>query len=186
LTTTTTTHRRTLLIGTAISLFVPLVVVPSPNALAANSNNNNSNNNNDIVYERVRLGHARVRYLLDHWDDITSVCGTTIRSDLERKQIIRTENGNACTKTPLRVQEYMGYKSITDPIYRIDKVLVQESFIANSAVANNNNNNNNSDDSATIFLDYLEAVESYKEMADQTAMLAYTSSWGEANPYVDC
>ena len=30
--------------------------------------------------------------------------------------------------------------------------------------------------------DYLEAVENYREKADNTAMMAYTSSWGEANP----
>jgi hypothetical protein len=128
-----------------------------------------------VVYERVRLGHARVKYLLDHWDDVTSVCGTTVMSDAERRQVIRTENGNICTKTPLNVQYYMGYKSIDDPLYRIDKILVRESFI-----------NQNVDD--TVLVEYLEAVENFKEMADQTAMLAYTASWGEANPcvFIDC
>jgi hypothetical protein len=128
-----------------------------------------------VIYERVRLGHARVKYLLDHWDDVTSVCGTTVMSDAERRQVIRTENGNICTKTPLNVQYYMGYKSIDDPLYRIDKILVRESFI-----------NKNVDD--TVLVEYLEAVENYKEMADQTAMLAYTASWGEANPcvFINC
>jgi hypothetical protein len=31
---------------------------------------------------------------------------------------------------------------------------------------------------------YLDAVERYRETADATALLAYTSSWGESNPYV--
>ena len=29
---------------------------------------------------------------------------------------------------------------------------------------------------------YLDAVERYREKADQTAIMPYTSSWGEANP----
>jgi hypothetical protein len=154
-----------------VAAFFLTATTATPASAATATTTNNSNVS--IINERVRLGHARVRYLLDHWDDITSVCGTTVMSDTERKQVIRTENGNSCTKTPLNVQQYMGYKSITDPLYRIDKVLVQESFLANSAVNDDN-----------TFLDYLEAVETYKEMADQTAMLAYTSSWGESNPYV--
>jgi hypothetical protein len=158
--------------GLVAAFFFTATAAPPASAAAAATATSNSNVS--IINERVRLGHARVRYLLDHWDDITSVCGNTVMSDTERKQVIRTENGNICTKTPLNVQQYMGYKSITDPLYRIDKALVQESFLANSAVNDDNN----------TFLDYLEAVETYKEMADQTAMLAYTSSWGESNPYV--
>jgi len=32
------------------------------------------------------------------------------------------------------------------------------------------------------FEEYLDTVERYREKADQGAMMAYTSSWGEANP----
>jgi len=35
---------------------------------------------------------------------------------------------------------------------------------------------------ADQFENYLSAVESYREKADQGSMMAYTSSWGEANP----
>jgi hypothetical protein len=157
--------RRRLLSTGLVTAALLFPTVPRQAAWAA------ANDDSKVVYERVRLGHARVKYLLDHWDDVTSVCGTTVMSDAERRQVIRTENGNICTKTPLNVQYYMGYKSIDDPLYRIDKILVRESFI-----------NKNVDD--TVLVEYLEAVENYKEMADQTAMLAYTASWGEANPYV--
>lgn len=119
--------------------------------------------------EKLRLGHARVRYMLDHWDEVTKVCGTTIMSDTERKQVIRTEGGggtDSCMKNPLRVQEFMGYKSTNDPLYRADKLMVRASSLVNSGQ----------------FEDYLDAVERYREKADNTAMLAYTSSWGEANP----
>lgn len=116
--------------------------------------------------ERLRMGHARVRYLLEHWDEVTSVCGTTVMSDAERKQIIRTEGGQQCTKTPLRVQEFMGYKSTKDPLYRADKLMVRAGSLVD----------------VDEFENYLDVVERYREKADSTALLAYTSSWGEANP----
>lgn len=59
----------------------------------------------------------------------------------------------------------MGYKSTEDPLYRVEKLLVR----AVPLVENDPEG-------------YLEVVEAYKERADNTAMMAYTSSWGEANP----
>jgi hypothetical protein len=41
--------------------------------------------------EKLRKGHARVKYLLEHWDEETQVCGKMIMSDMERKQIVRTD-----------------------------------------------------------------------------------------------
>ena len=119
--------------------------------------------------EKLQKGHARVQYLLKNWDSITRVCGTTIMSDMERKQVVRTEGGGGtdlCSRNPLRVQDYMGYKSTNDPLFRADKLLVRAGTLVDP------------DD----FEKYLDAVEQYKEKSDQTALLAYTSSWGEANP----
>jgi len=59
----------------------------------------------------------------------------------------------------------MGYKSTEDPLYRVDKLLVKAVPLVE-------------DDPEG----YLEVVEKYKEKADNTALMAYTSSWGEANP----
>lgn len=119
--------------------------------------------------EKLQKGHARVRYLLDHWNEVTEVCGTTIMSDTERKQVVRTEGGGGttgCVKTPLRVQEFMGFKSTEDPLYKADKLMVRATPLVDP---------DNLDG-------YLDAVEKYKEKADNTALMAYTSSWGEANP----
>jgi hypothetical protein len=110
-----------------------------------------------------------VKYLLDNWDDVTKVCGTTIMSDTERKQVVRTEGGggtDACAKTPLRVQEFMGYKSTEDPLYRADKLMVRATPLVDPDMLD----------------DYLTVVETWREKADNTALMAYTSSWGEANP----
>lgn len=117
--------------------------------------------------QRLQKGHSRVSYLLKNWDSLTQQCNTKAMSDTEAKQVIRTEGGGGgfgCEKTPLVVQEYMGYKSVNDPLYKIDKLLVRAAPLA-------------SDD-----VDYLDLVESYREFADNSAMMAYTSSWGEANP----
>jgi hypothetical protein len=119
--------------------------------------------------ERLQKGHARVQYLLQNWDSITKVCGTSIMSDTERKQVIRTEGGGGtdqCSRTPLRVQDYMGYKSTNDPLFKAEKLLVRAGPLVDPS----------------DFENYLNAVETYKEKSDQTALLAYTSSWGEANP----
>ena len=118
--------------------------------------------------EKLRRGHARVQYLLDHWDDETQVCGKVIMSDIERRQIIRTEGAGSvgCEKTPLNVQYFLGYKSTDDPLYRADKLMVRAASLVDP------------DD----FENYLDVVEKYKDKADNAAMMAYTSSWGEANP----
>ena len=115
--------------------------------------------------ERLRKGHARVQYLLQNWQEVTEVCKNN--SDQANKQVVRTDGGDKCEKTPLNVQIYMGYKSTEDPLYKADKLMVRAAPLIKDDF-----------DQA----DYLEAVENYKEKADNTAMMAYTSSWGEANP----
>jgi hypothetical protein len=118
--------------------------------------------------EKLRKGHARVVYLLNNWDKETQICGKIIMSDIERKQVMRTEGGGSggCEKTPLKVQDFLGFKSTLDPLYRADKLMVRAAQLVDS------------DD----FENYLEVVEKYKDKADNGAMMAYTSSWGEANP----
>ena len=115
--------------------------------------------------ERLRKGHARINFMLENWEDITEVCKNN--SDQATKQVVRTDGGDKCDKTPLNVQIYMGYKSTEDPLYKADKLMVRAASLIKDDF-----------DQA----DYLEAVENYKEKADNTAMMAYTSSWGEANP----
>lgn len=118
--------------------------------------------------QKLQKGHARVQYLLDNWDKETEVCGKIVMSDAERKQVVRTEGSGSfgCEKTPLNVQQYLGFKSTEDPLYRAEKLMVRAAQLVDP------------DD----FENYLEVVEKYKDKADNSAMMAYTSSWGEANP----
>ena len=118
--------------------------------------------------KKLQVGHSRVQYLLQNWDSLTTTCGTKIMSDNERKQVVRTEGGGGgyCDRSPLRVQEFIGYKSTEDPLYRAEKLMVRAAPLVDP-------------DSME---DYLDVVESYRDKADNSAMMAYTSSWGEANP----
>jgi hypothetical protein len=60
-----------------------------------------------------------------------------------------------------------GYvKSTEDPLFKADKLMVRAAPLVDP------------DD----FEAYLDVVEKYREKADNGAMMAYTSSWGEANP----
>jgi len=71
-----------------------------------------------------------------------------------------------CERTPLKVMEYMGYRSTTDPLFKVDKTLRRlESLVP-----------------ADRTVDYLDAVEKLAEAADEASGMAYVSSWGEANP----
>lgn len=60
-----------------------------------------------------------------------------------------------CEKTPLKVQDYMGYKSTEDPLYKADKLMVRAAPLVDP------------DD----FENFLEVVEKYKDKADNTAMM---------------
>jgi len=115
--------------------------------------------------ERLRKGHARISYMLNNWESITQVCKK--QSEQATKQVVRTDGGDKCDKTPLNVQIYMGYKSTEDPLYKVEKLMVRAAALIKDDV---------------VAANYLEAVEKYREKADNTSMMAYTSSWGEANP----
>lgn len=98
--------------------------------------------------ERLPLGLARVRYLLDHWDDITTKCG----SNPNDKQVVRTEGGGGgfCDRTPLRVQEFLGYKSTEDPLFKADKLMLRAAPLVDP----------------DSFEDYLSVVEKYREKGE--------------------
>mmetsp|Transcript_29057 Transcript_29057/g.59154 ORF Transcript_29057/g.59154 Transcript_29057/m.59154 type:complete len:277 (+) Transcript_29057:39-869(+) len=120
--------------------------------------------------KKLQIGHSRVQYLLENWDQLTSTCNNKAISSTESKQVIRTEGGGGgfCDKSPLVVQEYIGYKSIDDPLFKADKIMLKGVSLVDESVMDQE--------------DYVDLVERFREKADQTSLLAYTSSWGEANP----
>jgi hypothetical protein len=144
------TSRRGFL-GAAVGLGVSTTSVMlsfSPPAFAAPSQE-------EIDKANVVKGYKRLQFLLDNWDKETTVCGMG-GDKLER----------SCDRTPMKVMEYMGYRSTTDPLYKGEKTLRRLYDIA----------------PAKRDGEYVEAVETFAENADEASGMAFISSWGEANP----
>ena len=59
---------------------------------------------------RLSLGYSRLRYLLDHWEEETTVCIRGCKGKYENC---------GCTRDPIIVQSYMGYKSMNDPLFKV-------------------------------------------------------------------
>jgi len=62
--------------------------------------------------------------------------------------------------------DYMGYKSMEDPLFKADKTMRRLEFLV----------------PAGREADFLDAVEKWAEAAEEASGMAYVSSWGEANP----
>ena len=116
--------------------------------------------------KKLTLGYERIELLLRDWDRITSgKCYGKVAQ--ESKQVVATNGGATCDKDPLKVQEYIGFKSINDPLFKSEKLMLRASPLLK-------------DPSKTD--EYLEAVNKWGEKIQMSSMMAYTSSWGEANP----
>lgn len=62
----------------------------------------------------ILRGYQRLNYLLDNWEKETTVCNTS--------------NDNpylGCDRSPLKVMDYLGFKSTEDPLFKADKVLLR-------------------------------------------------------------
>lgn len=113
----------------------------------------------DLSAEKTKLltGLGRLNYLLDNWEAETTICGMNDNPYTGTK---------GCERTPLKVMEYMGYKSMKDPLFKADKTMRRlESLVP-----------------ADKESDYLDAMEKWSEAAEEASGMAYVSSWGEANP----
>lgn len=107
---------------------------------------------------RLAVGYQRLQYLLKNWDAETTVCIKGCKGKYE---------SCGCTRDPLVVQSYMGYKSMNDPLFRAGDLMLRAStLIANDA----------------DFEKYNDAMESWNSKAEAGNIMAYVSSWGEANP----
>ena len=75
--------------------------------------------------KRLTLGYQRMQTLLKDWQKITGgSCGNAQLSK-EKSQVVATNGGALCDASPLVIQEYIGYKSINDPLYRSEKLMVR-------------------------------------------------------------
>mmetsp|Transcript_1836 Transcript_1836/g.4869 ORF Transcript_1836/g.4869 Transcript_1836/m.4869 type:complete len:204 (-) Transcript_1836:365-976(-) len=105
--------------------------------------------------KKIVAGYKRLEYLLANWEKETTVCG--------RYDNPYIGDGKGCERTPERVMEYLGYKSTNDPLFRVDKTLKRL-------------------ERTTDDPEFLDLLEKFLEQADESNVMAFTSSWGEANP----
>ena len=104
--------------------------------------------------------------LLTDWDKITTVCNG-VPDELEAKQVMTTTGVQKCSKSPLKVQQYIGASSTLDPLFKADKLMIR----AQPMVA---------DEDAEK---YGDAVDLYITKQQIASTMAYTSSWsGIENP----
>lgn len=150
------------------------ILIGMPTAsLAASASSATTTPPSPADLRRLQIGHSRVQYLLQNWDSLTQSCNNKPMSQTESRQVIRTEGGGGgfCDKNPLVVQEYLGYKSTRDPLFKADALMLKAVPLLVDG-----------GDGVLDESDYVDIVEQYRDKADQTSLLAYTSSWGEANP----
>ena len=108
--------------------------------------------------KRLTLGYMRLQYLLSNWEAETTVCIKGCKGKYE---------SCGCTRDPLVVQAYMGYKSMDDPLFRAGDLMLRASSLIGSDAD---------------FERYTAAMEKWNNKADSGNVMAYVSSWGEANP----
>ena len=65
--------------------------------------------------ENIVKGYNRLQYLLDNWEAETTVCKTGQE----------TTFGDKCERTPVKVMEYLGFKSTNDPLFKADQTMLR-------------------------------------------------------------
>jgi|Transcript_3185 hypothetical protein len=144
------------------SLFAAVILATSampPAALAASTPT-------AVELLKIPEGLARIDQLLKNWDTITTVCNG-VQDATEAKQVARTIGEERCTKSPLRVQQYIGASSTLDPLFKAEKLMIRAQPLVAEA-----------DQEA-----YSNAVDSYITQQQMSSTMAYTSSWsGIENP----
>lgn len=108
--------------------------------------------------QRLVLGYQRLQYLLKNWEKETTVCIKGCTGKYENC---------GCTRDPIVVQSYMGYKSMNDPLFKAGDLMLRAATLVKTD---------------EDFEKYNEAMEKWNNKADSGNVMAYVSSWGEANP----
>jgi len=108
--------------------------------------------------QRLVQGYKRLQYLLTNWEAETTVCIRGCKGKYENC---------GCTRDPVVVQAYMGFKSMNDPLFKAGDLMLRASSLVKTDEE---------------FERYNAAMEKWNNKADAGNILAYVSSWGEANP----
>ena len=100
-----TTSRRNFVQQIVSSALVAELVAPAAHAAAKSTEAEDK--------AKILEGYKRLGYLLDNWEKLTTNCDGTKKDPFTNKVV--------CARTPLVVQEYLGYRSINDPLFKADK-----------------------------------------------------------------
>lgn len=68
----------------------------------------------DEELKRLVLGYKRLQYLLANWEAETTICIRGCKGKYENC---------GCTRDPVVVQGYMGYKSMNDPLFKVNRII---------------------------------------------------------------
>lgn len=78
----------------------------------------------------------------------------------------KTTFGDKCERTPVKVMEYLGFKSTNDPLFKADATMMR----LKSVVPGDRES------------DFYDAIDAFAQNAEEANSMAFVSSWGEANP----
>lgn len=101
---------------------------------------------------RIKIGYERMTYLLDNFEQETTIC---------------RENGGECKRDADPVRRYMGLRSTTDPLFQIEKIFAKVKYM-----------DVDPDNLETFF----EASEEWNTAVNMSNSMAFISQFGEYNP----
>eukprot|EP00594_Rhizosolenia_setigera_P019769 CAMPEP_0178973754 /NCGR_PEP_ID=MMETSP0789-20121207/21940_1 /TAXON_ID=3005 /ORGANISM="Rhizosolenia setigera, Strain CCMP 1694" /LENGTH=217 /DNA_ID=CAMNT_0020661739 /DNA_START=36 /DNA_END=689 /DNA_ORIENTATION=+ len=102
--------------------------------------------------KRIRTGYNGIKYLLENFEQETTVC---------------RENGGECKRDADPVRRYMGLRSTTDPLFQIEKVFEKVKYM---------------DIDPDYLETYFEATEEWNTAVNMSNSMAFISQFGEYNP----
>ena len=108
-------------------------------------------NKDDI--ERIKTGYKQINYLLDNFEQETTVC---------------RDNGGECKRDANSIRKVLGLRSTTDPLFQIEKVFAKVKYM------------NNVDPDKLD--DLYEAAEDWNSAISMSNSMAFISQFGEYNP----
>ena len=101
---------------------------------------------------RLRKGYEQINYLLDNFEQETTVC---------------KENGGECKRDADAVRKALGLRSTTDPLFQIEKVFAKVK---------------NMDIDPDQLEAFFEATEDWNSAMNMSNSMAFISQFGEYNP----
>ena len=102
--------------------------------------------------DRIRVGYKQIQYLLDNFEQETTVC---------------RENGGECKRDADPVRKVLGLRSTADPLFQIDKVFAKVK---------------NMDMDPDQLEAFFEASEEWNSALNMSNSMAFISQFGEYNP----